>query len=59
MESGVRLIEEDLRDVLDRCGRVRVLTGDYLGVSEPGMSRACSIFKAKSNSECSRSGGPA
>jgi len=28
MGSGVRLIEEHLRDVLDRGGRVRVLTGD-------------------------------
>jgi superfamily II DNA or RNA helicase/diadenosine tetraphosphate (Ap4A) HIT family hydrolase len=35
MESGVRLIEEHLRDVLNREGRVRILTGDYLGVTEP------------------------
>jgi superfamily II DNA or RNA helicase/HKD family nuclease/diadenosine tetraphosphate (Ap4A) HIT family hydrolase len=35
LESGVRLIEEHLRDVLDRGGRVQVVTGDYLGVTEP------------------------
>lgn len=34
-ESGVRLIEEHLRDVLERGGKVRVLTGDYLGATEP------------------------
>jgi superfamily II DNA or RNA helicase/HKD family nuclease/diadenosine tetraphosphate (Ap4A) HIT family hydrolase len=34
-ESGVRLIEEHLRDVLERGGRVRILTGDYLGATEP------------------------
>ena len=35
LESGVALLEEHLRDVLDRGGRVRLLTGDYLGVTEP------------------------
>ena len=35
LESGVRLLEEHLRDVLERGGRVRLLTGDYLGVTEP------------------------
>lgn len=35
MESGVRRLEEHLRDVLARGGRVRLLTGDYLGVTEP------------------------
>ena len=35
LDSGVRLIEEHLRDVLHRGGRVRILTGDYLGVTEP------------------------
>jgi superfamily II DNA or RNA helicase len=35
MESGVRLIEEYLRDVLAREGRVRIVAGDYLGVTEP------------------------
>lgn len=35
LESGVRLVEEHLRDLLDRGGRARILTGDYLGVTEP------------------------
>jgi superfamily II DNA or RNA helicase/diadenosine tetraphosphate (Ap4A) HIT family hydrolase/HKD family nuclease len=35
LDSGVRLIEPYLRDVLDRGGRVRLVTGDYLGVTEP------------------------
>ena len=35
MDSGVRVLEEYLRDVLTRGGRIRVVTGDYLGVSEP------------------------
>jgi superfamily II DNA or RNA helicase/HKD family nuclease/diadenosine tetraphosphate (Ap4A) HIT family hydrolase len=34
-ESGVRLVEEHLRDVLGRGGRVRLVTGDYLGATEP------------------------
>jgi superfamily II DNA or RNA helicase/HKD family nuclease/diadenosine tetraphosphate (Ap4A) HIT family hydrolase len=39
MESGVRLIEEHLRDVIARGGTVRVLTGRYLGVTEPQALR--------------------
>lgn len=36
LASGVRLIEEHLRDVLARDGaQVRLLTGDYLQVTEP------------------------
>jgi superfamily II DNA or RNA helicase/diadenosine tetraphosphate (Ap4A) HIT family hydrolase len=35
MNSGVSLLEEHLRDLLDRRGRVRIVTGDYLGVTEP------------------------
>lgn len=35
LASGVRLIEEHLRDVLAGGGRVRLLTGDYLAVTEP------------------------
>jgi superfamily II DNA or RNA helicase/diadenosine tetraphosphate (Ap4A) HIT family hydrolase len=35
MESGVRLVEEHLRDVLARGGSIRLLTGRYLGVTEP------------------------
>ncbi len=35
LESGARLLEEHLRDVLDQDGRVRIVTGDYLGITEP------------------------
>lgn len=39
MQSGVNLIFLHLQDVLDRGGRVRILTGDYLGISEPNALR--------------------
>lgn len=39
MQSGVNLILPHLRDVLDRGGRIRILTGDYLGISEPNALR--------------------
>src|SRR5687767_3309908 len=35
MTSGVRELQEYLRDVIAREGRVRFLTGDYLGATEP------------------------
>ena len=34
LESGLTRIESHLQDVLDRGGRVRVVTGDYLDVTE-------------------------
>ncbi|MEZ5571089.1 MAG: DUF3427 domain-containing protein [Halioglobus sp.] len=33
--TGVRLIQAALEDALDRGARVRILTGDYLGVTDP------------------------
>jgi superfamily II DNA or RNA helicase/HKD family nuclease len=35
LRSGIRRILEHLRDLLDRGGRVRLLTGDYLDVTDP------------------------
>ena len=35
LESGVAELEAHLRDLLDRGSRVRVLVGDYLGITEP------------------------
>jgi superfamily II DNA or RNA helicase len=35
MDSGARLLVPHLKDVIERKGRVRFLTGDYLGVTEP------------------------
>ena len=35
MESGVRMILRDLKDALDRGVSVRILTGNYLGITQP------------------------
>lgn len=35
LESGVRLLQPHLTDLLGRGGRLRLITGDYLGVTEP------------------------
>ncbi|ABK17129.1 DEAD/DEAH box helicase family protein [Syntrophobacter fumaroxidans] len=35
LESGIDLLEEHLQSLLDRGGRVRLLTGDYLGITDP------------------------
>lgn len=39
MASGVRLVLPHLRDLLERGGQFRLLTGDYLGVTEPAALR--------------------
>jgi superfamily II DNA or RNA helicase len=33
--SGLRLVEEHLRDLLDRGAQIRFLTGDYMGITDP------------------------
>lgn len=35
LDSGVRLLQPRLQDLLDRGGRLRIVTGDYLDVTEP------------------------
>ena len=35
MESGVRMILKDLKAALDRGVAVRILTGNYLGITQP------------------------
>lgn len=35
LERGLVAIDEHLKDVIPRGGRLRVLTGDYLDVTEP------------------------
>ncbi len=37
--NGVAEIEEHLRDILNRGGRIRILTGDYLDATEPDALR--------------------
>jgi superfamily II DNA or RNA helicase/diadenosine tetraphosphate (Ap4A) HIT family hydrolase len=37
LETGFSLLEAHLDDLLDRGGRLRLLTGDYLGVTEPNV----------------------
>jgi superfamily II DNA or RNA helicase/HKD family nuclease len=39
MNSGLNLLEAHLRDLLDRKGRLRFLTGDYLDATEPSALR--------------------
>lgn len=36
LESGMELLQPHLVDLVDRGGQVRFLTGDYLGVTDPG-----------------------
>ena len=47
MESGVRMILNDLRAALDRGVQIRILTGNYLGITQP--SALCLIKKELGN----------
>lgn len=47
MESGVRMILKDLKAALDRGVEVRILTGNYLGITQP--SALCLIKKELGN----------
>ncbi len=47
MESGVRMILKDLKSALDRGVSVRILTGNYLGITQP--SALCLIKKELGN----------
>ena len=35
MESGIKMILKDLADALDRGVKIRILTGNYLGITQP------------------------
>ena len=35
MESGVRLLLSDIKSALERNVKVRILTGNYLGITQP------------------------
>lgn len=43
MESGVRLLLKDLKEALERGVKIRLLTGNYLGITQP--SALCLIKK--------------
>ncbi|MEZ3503620.1 MAG: DEAD/DEAH box helicase family protein [Lachnospiraceae bacterium] len=47
MESGVRMILKDLKAALDRGVQIRILTGNYLGITQP--SALCLIKKELGN----------
>ena len=47
MESGVRMILKDLKAALERGAEVRILTGNYLGITQP--SALCLIKKELGN----------
>lgn len=47
MESGVRMLLKDLKAALERGAQVRILTGNYLGITQP--SALCLIKKELGN----------
>lgn len=47
MESGVRLLLKDLKEALERGVKIRLLTGNYLGITQP--SALCLIKKELKN----------
>jgi hypothetical protein len=49
MRSGVVRMEEHLRDFLDRGGRLRLLTGDYLGITDPDRTVSSAEGNAKAD----------
>jgi superfamily II DNA or RNA helicase/diadenosine tetraphosphate (Ap4A) HIT family hydrolase len=55
--SGVDLLLEPLRDLLDRGGAVRLLTGDYLGVTDPRALRELLDLEGDIELRVFRSGG--
>ena len=46
MESGVRLILNDLKTALDMGVQIRILTGNYLGITQPSA-----LYLLKTNLE--------
>lgn len=48
MESGVRMVLKDLQEALDRGVTIRLMTGNYLGITQP--SALCLLKKELHNS---------
>jgi superfamily II DNA or RNA helicase/diadenosine tetraphosphate (Ap4A) HIT family hydrolase len=46
LRSGIELLQDDLQDLLDRKGRLRVLTGDYLDATDPDALLRLTDLKA-------------
>lgn len=44
MESGVKLLISELEDALNRGAKIRILTGNYLGITQPS---ALYLLKAR------------
>lgn len=49
MESGVKLLLKELEKALDRGARIRILTGNYLGITQPS---ALYLLKKKLGDRC-------
>lgn len=49
MESGVRLILNDLKLAIDKGVKVRILTGNYLGITQPS---ALYLVKKRIRQKC-------
>lgn len=47
MESGIKMILKDLKSALDRGVQIRILTGNYLGITQP--SALCMVKKELGN----------
>ncbi len=47
MESGVRMVLKDLKDALERGVKIRLMTGNYLGITQP--SALCLLKKELHN----------
>ena len=47
MESGVKMILNDLRNALDRNASIRILTGNYLGITQPSA-----LYLIKNKRKC-------
>src|SRR5580700_941818 len=66
LRSGLELIQSYLQDLLDRGGKLRVVTGDYLGTTDPdallrlldlGGQSECRVFETEGGTYAAAFGG--